>query len=216
MVRTYTFRTWGNAIGAHLHDEPGLTYAKHPHTGQFTAADVPAQRAAYQRAFGQEPIWQDQVDVNNPASLAQWIAASDFKLGLHGRLLAAGAVRGGEDEARLPRRSRRASMRGTPWPTAIISTWCGACRSSAATAATTTTACARFNPLWYLEFALPRQMDKPDLVPARVVQPDQRAVPRGALRLFRRRASRACARRRCRCGARPPSLAPTASSRPTR
>jgi hypothetical protein len=81
MVRTYAFRTWGNAIGAHLHDEPGLTYAKHPHTGQFTAADVPAQRAAYERAFGHGPIWQDQVDVNHPASLAQWMHASDFKLG---------------------------------------------------------------------------------------------------------------------------------------
>jgi hypothetical protein len=81
MVRTYAFRTWGNAVGAHLHDEPGLTWAKHPHTGKFSAADVPTQRAAYQRAFGREPIWQDQVDVNNPASLAEWVRASDFKLG---------------------------------------------------------------------------------------------------------------------------------------
>jgi hypothetical protein len=47
MVRAYPYRSWGNMVGAHLHDEPGLTYAKHPRTGQFAPYDIAQQRAAY-------------------------------------------------------------------------------------------------------------------------------------------------------------------------
>ena len=81
MVRTYPFRTWGNAIGAHLHDEPGLTWGNHPHTGQMGPHDIQQQRDAFQRAFGTEQIWYDQVDAKNPDQLAQWMKAVDFKQG---------------------------------------------------------------------------------------------------------------------------------------
>ncbi|MBN2475410.1 MAG: hypothetical protein JXB62_12435 [Pirellulales bacterium] len=81
MVRAYPYRTWGNMIGAHLHDEPGLTYAKHAHTGQFVPYDVPQQRAAYRRIFGEEPVWYDEVRPDQPESLARWTAVNDFRLG---------------------------------------------------------------------------------------------------------------------------------------
>ena len=81
MVRTYPFRTWGNAIGAHMHDEPGLTWLKHPHTGEGSPHDIPAQRAAYLGAFGTEQIWYDQIDPANPEQLAQWMQVVDFKQG---------------------------------------------------------------------------------------------------------------------------------------
>jgi len=80
MVRAYPYRTWGNMIGAHLHDEPGLTYANHPRTGKFVPYDVPQQRAAYRRVFAEEPTWYDEVQPDRPESLAGWTALNDFRL----------------------------------------------------------------------------------------------------------------------------------------
>jgi len=160
MVRAYTFRTWGNAIGAHLHDEPGLTWARHPHTGKFSAADVPAQRAAYQRAFGREPIWQDQVDVNDPRALAEWIRASDFKLGYM--------------EA-LWRQARYAVEKLKPGFLAVTQSQYGWSALADGyyfnVARSLPVICGHggyddyglrtLNPLWYMAFALPRQTETP-------------------------------------------------------
>src|SRR5450432_1603603 len=41
--RAFSFRTMPNAIGAHLHDEPGLTWLKNPHTGALSDQDIAPQ-----------------------------------------------------------------------------------------------------------------------------------------------------------------------------
>jgi hypothetical protein len=79
--RAFAFRTLPNAIGAHLHDEPGLTWRKNPHTGQNGPQDIPEQRAAYERAFGREALWSDRVAVDDPDQYARWTEQNDFKLG---------------------------------------------------------------------------------------------------------------------------------------
>ena len=79
--RAFAFRTMPNAIGAHLHDEPGLTLLKNPHTGELSDQDIAPQRAAYERAFGREALWSDRVSVTNLDQYAQWTEQNDFKLG---------------------------------------------------------------------------------------------------------------------------------------
>lgn len=85
--RAFSFRTMPNAIGAHLHDEPGLTWLPNPHYLDKDGKpinndqDIPEQRAAYQRAFGREALWSDQMKPSNPAQWAQWNEQNDFKLG---------------------------------------------------------------------------------------------------------------------------------------
>ena len=79
--RAFTFRTMPNAIGAHLHDEPGLTHLPHPVTGQQGPHDIIHQRNAYKRAFGEEAILMTDVDTKDAAKLAQWAKINDFKLG---------------------------------------------------------------------------------------------------------------------------------------
>ena len=80
MDRAQSFRTMPNAIGAHLHDEPGLTHTMHPYTNQMGPHDVPQQRAAYQRAYGREPIWFQEADTSDPAKLREWEDYNDFRL----------------------------------------------------------------------------------------------------------------------------------------
>jgi hypothetical protein len=160
MVRTYHFRTWGNAVGAHLHDEPGLTWAKHPRTGKFGAADIPAQRAAYLRAFGEEAIWQDQVDVHNPQSLARWIHVSDFKLGYMEAFWR--QARYAMEKMRPGFLSVTQSHYG--WQALADGHYFNVARSLPVI-------CGHggyddyglrtLNPAWYMEFALPRQVEKP-------------------------------------------------------
>ena len=76
--RAFSFRTLPNAIGAHLYDEPGLTWLPNAHyldkTGKPIAndQDIPVQLAAYKRAFGKDapPSWT--INVKDPAQAAQW------------------------------------------------------------------------------------------------------------------------------------------------
>jgi len=160
MVRAYPLRTWGNAIGAHLHDEPGLTWNKHPRTGQFTAYDIPAQRAAYQRVYGAEPIWYDQVDVNNPQSLEAWLKISDFKLGFMEALWR--QARYAVEKMKPGFLSVTQSQYG--WNAIADGHYFNVARSMPVI-------CGHggyddyglrsLNPLWYLDFALPRQRHKP-------------------------------------------------------
>ena len=87
MDRGFSFRTMPNAVGVHLHDEPGLTHNLHPFIKnedgkpQLNAHDIPAQRAAYLRAFDKEQTWANEIDTKNPESLADWTQINDFKLG---------------------------------------------------------------------------------------------------------------------------------------
>ena len=80
--RVFGFRTMPNAIGAHLYDEPGLTWlpAPPPHT-EDGPWDIAPQRRAYESAFGKEQMWHDEVKPDDPASLAQWKQVTDFRLG---------------------------------------------------------------------------------------------------------------------------------------
>ena len=79
--RAFSFRTMPNAIGAHLHDEPGLTWLPNPKTGKQGPHDISFQRDAYLRAFGEEAIYMVDVDTKDPVKLAQWEKINDFKLG---------------------------------------------------------------------------------------------------------------------------------------
>jgi hypothetical protein len=160
MVRSYAFRTWGNAIGAHLHDEPGLTWAKHPHTGIMTAADIPAQRAAYQRAFNAEPVWYDQVDANDPASFRQWTRMGDFKLGFMEAFWR--QARYGLEKMKPGFLSVTQSQYA--WQALADGYYFNVARSMPVICGHggySDYGLRTLNPLWYLSFALPRQTEKP-------------------------------------------------------
>ncbi|MEI6518440.1 MAG: hypothetical protein WCO98_00105 [bacterium] len=85
--RAFGFRTMPNAIGAHLHDEPGLTWLPHAYLKDkdgkplFGPHDISFQRDAYKRAFGEEMPWFDKVDTNTPEGLEAWAKVCEFKLG---------------------------------------------------------------------------------------------------------------------------------------
>jgi len=86
MDRGLPFRTMPNAVGVHLHDEPGLTWNKHPHLKDAngnplsTHHDIASQRRAYASAFGKEQTWVHEIDTANPDSLADWTHINDFKM----------------------------------------------------------------------------------------------------------------------------------------
>jgi len=73
-------RRQSNAIGVHLYDEPGLTWWQHPETGEWTPHDIPAQRRAYQSAFGKEPLKYKEVDGKNPEDVKRWMHWGKWKL----------------------------------------------------------------------------------------------------------------------------------------
>jgi hypothetical protein len=74
-------RMHGNVPGVHFYDEPGLTWNKHPATGEFTPHMIPAQVRAYRAAFGTEPLSYHQVDPKNPDHVARWRHWARWKLG---------------------------------------------------------------------------------------------------------------------------------------
>jgi hypothetical protein len=160
MDRALSFRTMPNAIGAHLHDEPGLTYAKHPHTGQFSPHDLVPQRAAWKRANGQEAVWFDEVDTKDPAQLAKWSQVNDFKMSYMDAFWKAAGdsmerIRPGYLAVTQTQYGVWAMYDGYYFNVArslpVISghggynDYWGRC----------------FNPSFFLEFSLPRQLDKP-------------------------------------------------------
>jgi hypothetical protein len=75
-------RTRGNVPGVHFYDEPGLTWHKHPATGEFTPHGVPAQVRSYQAAFGRDPLQYNEVDPNNSDHVARWQHFAKWKLGI--------------------------------------------------------------------------------------------------------------------------------------
>ena len=86
--RAFSFRSMPNAIGAHLFDEPGLTWLPHPYIKDkagipyFSPHDIPQQRAEYERVYNEEMPWFDKVDTSTPEGLEKWNKISEFKLGL--------------------------------------------------------------------------------------------------------------------------------------
>jgi hypothetical protein len=70
-----------NVPGVHFYDEPGLTWDKHPVTGDFGPHGVAAQMRAYRAAFGHDPISYHEVDPKNPDHVARWQHFARWKLG---------------------------------------------------------------------------------------------------------------------------------------
>lgn len=79
--RAFIDRTRPNVPGVHFYDEPGLTWVKHPVTGEFGPHGVPSQTAAYRAAFGTDPLGHYEVDPANPQHVAQWRQWALWKLG---------------------------------------------------------------------------------------------------------------------------------------
>jgi hypothetical protein len=83
VVRRAMFdRTRPNVPGVHFYDEPGLTWHKHPETGEFGPHGVPAQVRSYEAAYGRQPPPYHKVDPNNPQHVAAWRHWARWKLGL--------------------------------------------------------------------------------------------------------------------------------------
>jgi len=74
-------RTRPNVPGVHFYDEPGLTWHKHPATGEFTPHGVPAQQRAFEAAFGRKPPEHHQIDPKNPEHVVRWKHWAYWKLG---------------------------------------------------------------------------------------------------------------------------------------
>jgi hypothetical protein len=79
--RAFMDRTRPNILGIHFYDEPGLTWLKHPATGENSPHDIPAQVRSYEAAFGRKPIPYHQVDPKNPEHVARWRHWARWKLG---------------------------------------------------------------------------------------------------------------------------------------
>jgi hypothetical protein len=77
--RAFMDRTHPNCIGVHFYDEPGLTWHKHPATGEFTPHNIPAQDRAFKAAFGREPLQYNQVKAENPEHVKQWMQWGRWK-----------------------------------------------------------------------------------------------------------------------------------------
>lgn len=160
MDRAQSFRTMPNAIGAHLHDEPGLTWMKHPRTGDFNDHDIPPQRAAWQRAHGQEAIWWDQTNTSDPAQLAQWTQYNDFKLGFMDAFWKASR----DSFERLKPGFLAVTQSQYGWTALYDGYYFNVARSLPVISGHGGYAhfwLWNMNPSFFLEFSLPRQLDKP-------------------------------------------------------
>ncbi|MFP4027777.1 MAG: hypothetical protein ACLFWL_08310 [Candidatus Brocadiia bacterium] len=73
-------RTAPTCMGVHFYDEPGLTWHKHPETGEMTAHGVPPQKNAYRGAWGNDPIPYHEVDLDDPRDVERWKKWARWKL----------------------------------------------------------------------------------------------------------------------------------------
>jgi hypothetical protein len=81
VARAMYDRTRPNVPGVHFYDEPGLSWFKHPVTGQMTPHGLPSQVRAYQGAFGEPPIPYYQVKADKADDAARWRHWALWKLG---------------------------------------------------------------------------------------------------------------------------------------
>ncbi|MEE8451366.1 MAG: hypothetical protein V3R99_05600, partial [Thermoguttaceae bacterium] len=79
--RALVDRTRPNVFGVHFYDEPGLTWHKHPATGEWTPHGLPSQVRSYDSAFGEPPIPYDKVRPDNANDVARWRHWALWKLG---------------------------------------------------------------------------------------------------------------------------------------
>ncbi len=80
--RAFQDRTNPNCVGVHFYDEPGLTWHKHPQTGEFGPHNVPAQDRAYQRAFGRDMVQYHLLKPDNVGDVARWLEWGRWKQSL--------------------------------------------------------------------------------------------------------------------------------------
>ncbi|MGA2030697.1 MAG: hypothetical protein ABSG68_00440 [Thermoguttaceae bacterium] len=73
-------RTRPNVPGIHFYDEPGLTWAKDPQTGEMTAHAVPWQHRSYEAAFGGPAIPYRRVNAAAAEDVARWNQWAHWKL----------------------------------------------------------------------------------------------------------------------------------------
>ena len=70
-----------NVLGVHFYDEPGLTWHKHPKTGDNTPQGIPSQLASFEAAFGQPLKDYFKIDPKDSTDVAQWNKWARWKLG---------------------------------------------------------------------------------------------------------------------------------------
>jgi hypothetical protein len=80
--RALVDRTRPNVPGVHFYDEPGLTWHKHPRTGDFTPHEIPAQMWSYRAAFDRDPPPYDKVNPKNQDDVKHWRHWARWKLSL--------------------------------------------------------------------------------------------------------------------------------------
>jgi hypothetical protein len=80
--RALADRTRPNTAGVHFYDEPGLTWAKHPVTGEFVPHDIPAQLRSYKAAFDRDPPRYNELDPKNADQRERWKHWITWKLGI--------------------------------------------------------------------------------------------------------------------------------------
>ena len=160
--RAFAFRTMPNAIGAHLHDEPGLTWLPNPHyNGTTNDQDIAPQRVAMQAAFGASPIWSDQVNVNDADQYAQWTRENDFKLGF----MDAFWKSADEDLSRLKPGYIPVTQSQYGWTALYDGYYFNVARSMPVISGHggyNDFWLRNLNPSFFLEMAMPRQLDKPN------------------------------------------------------
>ena len=74
-------RTKSNAIGVHFYDEPGLTWWRHPATGEEVPHNIPSQDVQFRGAFGREAVQYNTVRPDDPTACAAWRDLARWKLG---------------------------------------------------------------------------------------------------------------------------------------
>ncbi len=79
--RAFMDRTWPNVLGIHFYDEPGLTWAKDPTTGEMSPHVVPWQHRSYEASFGAPPPDWKTVDPTDPEQAGRWARWVTWKLG---------------------------------------------------------------------------------------------------------------------------------------
>jgi hypothetical protein len=79
--RAFLDRTRPNVSGVHFYDEPGLSWAKDPETGEMSPHVVPWQLRSYEAAFAQPPLDWKTVRPANSEQAARWAQWARWKLG---------------------------------------------------------------------------------------------------------------------------------------
>ena len=117
----FQYRSFPNFIGINFYDEPGLTWHKHPVTGDWTPHGVPSQLRSFEDAFGKAAPQYNTVDPKDAKSVEAWKEFSEWKLASWtppGAKRPTASRRCGRTSFPIP----RANTAGAPSPMATIST----------------------------------------------------------------------------------------------